>query len=117
VSRQRRTRRPPGNVHVICTGRGEHDLVPFPPALQIWEDADGRLRIRWNQHQGPGPVTGFSDADGLQTYDKKCRTCGRHFKRREDKVGLIAMTLAQHQGITGDDNTPVILDISRIERA
>jgi hypothetical protein len=46
----------------------------------------------------------------------RCGTCGRHYKRREDKLGVIAMALADHQGITGDDNTPVILDISRIER-
>jgi len=62
-------------------------------------------------------VTGFHDADGLQTYETRCGTYGRHYKRREDKFGAIVMALAVHQGITGDDNTPVIVDISRIERA
>lgn len=117
MPRPRRNRRPPGNVHVICTGRSEHNTVPFPPDVQLYEDDEGRLRIRWNRRQGPGPVTGFSDADGLQTYEARCGTCGRHFKSREDKFGLIAMALAGYQCITGDDNTPVVLDFSRIERA
>lgn len=117
MPRPRRNRRPPGNVHVICTGRGEHDAVPFLPDLQLYKDDRGRICIRWNRGQRPGPVTAYSDADGLQTYEAKCGTCGRHLKRREDKFGAIAMALAIHQGITGDDNTPVIVDISRIERA
>jgi hypothetical protein len=68
-------------------------------------------------HQGPAPVTGFSDADGLQTYETRCGTCGRHFKCREDRLGTIAQALAAHQGITPTGNTPVIIDISRIEMA
>ena len=117
MPRPRRNRRPPGNVHVCCTGRGTHDTVRFLPDVQLYEDDQGRIRIRWNRAQGPGPVTGFSDAGGLQTYDKRCGTCGRHFKRREDKFGLIAMALAEYQGITGNSATPIILDISRIEKA
>jgi hypothetical protein len=115
VPRPRRNRRPPGNVHVLCTGRDKHDAVPLRP-VQLYE-AGGELRIMWNASQGPGPVTGFHDAGGRQTYETRCGTCGRHFKCREDKLGLIVMALAVHQGITGDDNTPVIVDISRIERA
>lgn len=116
MPRPRRNRRPPGQVHVLCTGRGAHDPVPLRPDLQVYE-AGGRLRIRWNAGQGPGPVTGFHDADDLKTYETRCGTCGRYFKRREDKLGAIVMAIADHQGITGDDNTPVIIDISRIERA
>ena len=117
MPRPRRARRPPGNVQVVCTGRGSHDAVPFPPDVQLYEDDQGRIRIRWNRAQGSGPVTAYSDADGLQTYEARCGTCGRHFKRREDRFGAVAMALAAHQGVTGDDNTPVTVDISRIERA
>lgn len=117
MPRPPRKRRPPGNVHVVCTGRGEHDTVRFLPDVQLYEDDQSRIRIRWNRDQGPGPVTGYSDADGLQTYEANCGTCGRHLKRREDKFGLTAMALADYQGTTGNDNTPIILDISRIERA
>lgn len=115
MPRPRRNRRPPGQVHVICTGRGKHDSVPLRP-VHLYE-VGGELRIKWNTRQGPGPVTGFYDAEGRQTYETRCGTCGRHFKRREDKLGAIVTALAIHQGITGNDNTPVILDISRIERA
>ena len=116
MPRPRRTRRPPGSVHVICTGRGKHNPVPLRPDLQFFE-AGGKLHIRWDRRQGTGPVTGFSDTDGLQTYETRCSTCGRHFKRREDRLGLIVIVLAGHQGIRGDDNTPVVLDISMVERA
>jgi len=116
VPRPPRKPRPPGVVHVVCTGRGEHSTVRFLPDVQLWEDDQGRLRIKWDTRQGQGPVTGFYDTDGLQTYDKKCGTCGRHFKRREDKFGAIAMALAELQGITDNSSKPIILDISRIER-
>jgi hypothetical protein len=101
---------------VICTARGDHGEVRFPPDVQLYEDDQGRLRIRWDRRQGPGPVTGYSDADGLRTYEARCGTCGRHFKRREDKFWLIAMALAGFQGITDNDNTPITIDISRIEK-
>jgi hypothetical protein len=116
VPRPRRNRRPPGNAHLICTGRGDHGTVSLSPAIQFYEDDQGRLRIRWDRRQGPGPVTGYSDKDGLRTCEVRCGTCGRHLKRREDKLGLIAMALAGFQGITGNDNTPITIDISRIER-
>ncbi len=116
MPRPRRNRRPPGNVRVVCTGRGGHDLVPLRPDLQIL-GAGGQIRIKWNRAQGPGPVTGFSAADGLRTYETRCATCGRHFKCRENKLGIIVMALAGHQGIAGDDNTPIVLDISMVERA
>jgi len=71
----------------------------------------------WNRRQGSGPVTDFQAADGLETFEVKCGTCRRHFKRHEDKLVVIIRALAEYQGIRGDDNTPIVLDISMIERA
>jgi len=116
VPRPRRNRRPPGVVHVICTGRGTHDRVPFRPDLRVIRH-DGQVRVMWNRRQGSGPVTDFGAADGLRTFEVRCRTCGRHFKRHEDKLTVILAALATYQGISGDDNTPIVLDISMIERA
>jgi hypothetical protein len=116
VPRPPRGRRPPGVVHVSCTGRGVHDRVPFRPDLRLVR-RDGQVRVMWNRRQGPGPVTGFGAADGLKTFEVQCGTCGRHFKRHEDMVGVIIQALAEHQGIRGDDNTAIVLDISLIERA
>jgi hypothetical protein len=115
VPRPRRNRRPPGNVHVVCAGRSTHDPVQFSPPLQIIDDG-GRLLVRWDRSGGAGPITDFRASDGLNTLEFKCTACPRHWKRREDEFGKIAVALAVHQGITGDDNTPVVVDISRIER-
>jgi len=116
VPRPPRKRRPPGVVHVICTGRGKHSRVPFRPDLRLIRSG-GQVRIMWNRQQGPGPVTDFKAADGLETFEVRCGTCGRHFKRHEDKLAVTALVLAEHQGIRGDDNTPITIDISMIERA
>ena len=116
MPRPRRNRRPAGTVNVVCTGRGTHDPVPLEPDIQFWDAGDGKLRLKWNKRQGSGPVTAFSDAEGFRTYENRCAACGRHFKRREDKLGVIVRVLAQHQGIAPADNTPVVLDISRVER-
>jgi hypothetical protein len=40
----------------------------------------------------------------------------RHFKRREDAFAKIALAFAVLQGTKDNDNTPIIIDISRIER-
>jgi hypothetical protein len=116
VPRPHRNRRPPGVVHVVCTGRGTHDKVPFRPDLRAIRH-DGQVRIMWNRRQGSGPVTDFKATDGLETFEVKCGTCGRHFKRHEDKLVVTIRVLAEYQGIAGDDNTPIVLDISMIDRA
>jgi hypothetical protein len=116
VPRPRRKPRPPGSIRVVCTGRGKHDPVRFPPPLQLYDEGD-RVRIKRDSRKGPAPVTPFHAADGLDTYDFKCGTCGRHWKRHEDEFITIAFALADHQGIRGDDNTPITVDISRIENA
>lgn len=116
MPRPPRNRRPPGVVHMSCTGRGRHDRVPFRPDLRL-VGRDGEIRVMWNRRQGPGPITGFGAADGLETVEVRCGTCGRHFKCHEDRFVVIVLALAQHQGIGDDDNTPVTVDISAIERA
>jgi hypothetical protein len=116
MPRPRRNRRPPGVIHVLCTGRGKHDPVPFRPDLRLVR-RDDKVRVMWNRRQAPGPVTYFHAADGLETFEVRCGTCGRHFKRHEDKFSVIVLALAVYQGISGDDNRPIIVDISMIERA
>lgn len=116
MPRSRRKPRPPGSIRVVCTGRGKHDPVRFPPPLQLYDEGD-RVRIRRDSRKGPAPVTPFHASDGLDTYDFKCGTCGWHFKRHEDDFAEIALAFAVHQGITGDDNTVIVIDFSRIERA
>lgn len=115
MPRPRRNRRPPGQVHVICGGRGTHDAVQFPPPLQI-VDHGGQLIVKRDGRRGAAPITDFRANDGLNTLEFKCTSCPRHFKRREDEFAEIALALAVHQGIKGNDNTPIIIDISRIER-
>ena len=51
------------------------------------------------------------------TFEFTCGSCGRHWKRHEDEFIIVAFALADHQGITGDDSTPITMDISHIENA
>ena len=116
MPRPRRKRRPPGNVHVCCTGRGTHGEVGFPPPLQLIADGD-QVRIVWDSRQGKAPVTPFRSGGGEQTFDFNCPKCLTHLKRRGDWLARATLALAGFQGISGDDNTPIMLDISMIERA
>ena len=69
MPRPRHKRRPPGNVHVCCTGRGTHGEVGFPPPLQLIADGD-QVRVVWDSRQGavrvlakrrlPGGVAGMA---------------------------------------------------------
>jgi len=54
---------------------------------------DGQVRVIWNRRQGPGPVTAFAAADGLDTYDIRCGSCRRHFKCHEARLGVIIADL------------------------
>ena len=74
VPRPRRNRRPPGQVHVICTGRSVHNPVPFRPDLRLLR-RDGQVRVQWDRRQGTGPITDFRAADGLETFEVRCGTC------------------------------------------
>ena len=118
MPRPRRKPRPPGSIRVICTGRGKHDPVRFRPPLQLRPSAgDPPVRVIWDSHWGTAPITAFHGADGQNTFEFMCRTCGRCWKRREDDLVTIALALAGHQGIEGDSRTPITIDVSRIERA
>ncbi len=115
MSRPRRKPRPPGNVQIICTGRGRHNRVPLR-TLQLVRAGDGAALV-WNTREGPAPVTPFAAPGDVGTYDLKCGTCGRHLKRHEDWLVKAALALAEQQGVRGSDNTPIVLDVSLIERA
>ena len=118
MSRPRRKPRPPGNVRVVCTGRGKHDPVRFKPPLQLQLAAgEHPIRITWDSRMEIAPVTSFHAADGPNTFEFTCGSCGRHWKRHEDEFIIVAFALADHQGITGDDSTPITMDISHIENA
>ncbi len=115
MSRPRRSPASPGRVAVVCTGRGRHNRVPLG-TLQLRRDGEA-VRLVYNTREGPAPVTPFAAPNDIATYDLKCGTCGRHLKRHEDWLIQTAFALAGHQGISGDDSTPIVLDISTIERA
>jgi hypothetical protein len=104
------------HVHVYCTGRGTHEEAKLPPPLQLVADG-GQVGIVWDSRRGAAPVTQFRAEDGQQTFEFNCPRCPTHLKRRGDRLARAALALAGLQGITGDDNTPVRLDISMIERA
>ncbi len=110
---RRRKPAPPGRVQVVCTGRGKHDPVPLR-RLQLIRDGD-TVRVLWRGGDGPAPETGFRAADGMKTLEFACRTCGRHAKYREDRLTEILRVLAENQETAG--NTPVVCDISMVERA
>jgi len=84
--------------------------------LQLRRDGEA-VRLVYNTREGPAPVTPFAAPNDIATYDLKCGTCGRHLKRHEDWLIPTAFARAGHQGISGDDSTPIVLDISTIERA
>jgi hypothetical protein len=116
VPRPRRKPRPPGSIRVVCTGRDSHDLVRFRPPLQLYNEGT-RLRIKWDSRQGTAPVTPFHAADDLRTFEHRCGTCNRHWKRREDDLEKLISAVVEFQGIRSGGNTPITLDISCIERA
>lgn len=118
MPRPRRKPRPPGSIRVVCTGRGKHGPVRFQPPLQLQPSTgEHPIRITWDSRKEIAPVTTFRAADGLNTFEFTCRTCGRHWKRHEDELITTAFALADHQDIKGDDNMPITMDISRIENA
>ena len=110
-----RSPRPPGNVAIYCTGRGRHDEQRVR-TLQLVRLGD-EIHVKWSPREGAPPVTGLRDAGGYLTYELRCRRCGRHLKIGERKLVLAAMRLAEMQGISGDDNSPIRLDLSVLEAA
>jgi hypothetical protein len=107
--------RPPGNVNVFCTARGNHDRVAFPPTLQLHVVGD-RVRVFWDQRRGPDPVTEFRAEDDMKTFVYDCGSCPISPRFREDRLVRIAFAFAEQQGISGNDTTPIDFDISIAER-
>lgn len=112
----RRKPRPTGNVQVFCTGRGAHERVDLCPPLQLVRAGD-RVRVLWNHQRGPAPVTGYRDADGWQTLIFDCPQCARTPKWHEPRFIEMTRVLAVHQGLEGNDKSPIEMDISTVERA
>jgi hypothetical protein len=48
-------------------------------------------------------------------YSFRCKACKRHVKINKDRFPQVVMLLAEQQGTHGE--SPVIVDVSRIERA
>ena len=107
--------RPPGNVNVFCAALGKHDRVPFLPTLQLRVEGD-RVRVFWDQRQGPAPVTDFRAEDDMRTFVYDCGSCSRTPRFREERLVRIAFAFAEQLGISGDDNRPIDFDISIAER-
>ena len=115
MPRPRRKPRPPGNAQAVCTGRGRHKRRHIR-RLQLAVD-DGRVVIRWDQREGPAPVTDARSEEGWKTFDLECPVCRRRLKRREDWLIQAVIALGREQGLEGNDNTTVLIDISRVDRA
>lgn len=114
MPRPRRRRRPPGNAVVICTGRGQHKRHRIR-RIQLAAEG-GRITVLWDQREGPAPVAAYRE-DGGRTLAFACPACRRDWKRGDDMVAQIVIALGRMQGLQGADNTPVTVDISRIDRA
>jgi hypothetical protein len=113
VTRHRRKPRPPGNVLVLCTDAGAHDRVGLR-TLQLFRDG-GQVRVKWDQRQGPAPVTGFRAAGGARTLEFRCPVCRRNLKIGEARFAEVARRLAVQQEAAG--NTPVEMDLWIAEAA
>lgn len=114
MPRHRRKPRPPGNGVIFCTGRGTHKrrhIRRFGLAVE-----GGKVVIMWDLREGDPPVAAYRE-DGGKTLTLPCLTCKRDWRRSEDDLVLIVIALGRAQARTDDDNTPVPVDISRLERA
>lgn len=109
---RRRKPRPPGNVRVFCTDEGRHPRVDLR-TLQLYSDGE-RIRVRWDQRDGPAPETGLRSVDGLKTLEFRCPRCRRHLKVGEAAFVELARLIALQQQATG--NTPIQVDLWVAER-
>ena len=73
--------------------------------------------ILWDRPKLPAPVTGAMSEPGRRTFEFKCRVCQMHWKRGEGELITILFALAEMQGIAADDDAPISLDPSLLERA
>jgi hypothetical protein len=107
VPRPRRQPAPPGRVRVVCThldGNAEPALIKVVQ-MTAHKDSPGGIMFT---------ALGGMPAEG-SAYSFQCRACRRHVKIRKDKFPRVVLLLAEQQGTYGE--TPVLFDISRIERA
>jgi hypothetical protein len=108
VPRPRRAPAPPGRVHVVCSHRAEDRREPA--LIKV---------VQATAHEeSPGGIMftalGGVPAEG-NAYSFRCTACRRHLKIGKNRFPGIVVALATQQGTRGD--TPVLVDISRIERA
>jgi hypothetical protein len=105
VPRPRRQPAPPGRVRVVCSHRDNAE----PALIKV---------LQMTAHQdSPGGIL-FTALGGIpqegNAYSFDCPACPRHLKIRKDKFPRVVLLLAEQQGTHGE--TPVLVDISRIER-
>lgn len=113
MSRRSRSPAPPGRVQVICTGRQDprHHRRHLATLQTVAPAGGGLPAFTW---RGRSPVTRFAKADGSQTYEFRCGICRRNPKYAQERLARIVFAFAATQGTW---ETPVIVDISMIERA
>jgi hypothetical protein len=106
VPRPRRQPAPPGRVHVVCTHRADAE----PALIKV---------VQATAHEpSPGGIL-FTALGGMpqegNAYSFRCPACRRHLKIRKDRLPQVVVLLAEQQKTHGE--SPVLVDISRIERA
>jgi hypothetical protein len=106
VPRPRRQPALPGRVHVVCSHRDDAEPALIK-VLQMTAHAESPGGIMFTALVGV-PAEGYA-------YSFRCPVCPRHLKIRKDRFTQVVWLLAEQQETHGD--TPVIIDISRIERA
>lgn len=106
MPRPRRKPGPPGRAHVVCSHR---DDDAEPASIKV---------LQMTAHkESPGGIMftalGGVPAEG-NAYSFRCPPCGRHLKIRKDRFPQVVRLLAEQQETHGE--SPVLVDISRIER-
>jgi hypothetical protein len=110
MSRPCRKPAPPGRVKVVCSHRSDRaDTTDCRriKVMQMLADSESPGGIMITALGGPR-VEGFA-------YSFRCPDCHRHWKIAKERFPQVVVALAEMQGTHGD--TPVIIDISRLDRA
>jgi hypothetical protein len=107
LSRRRHKPAPVGRVHVVCTHRQDDADPKRIRLLQMTADPESPGGIMVTA-QGGLPAEG-------NAYVFRCGICRRNPKIAKTRLVPILVALAEQQGTQGE--RPVVMDISRIERA
>jgi hypothetical protein len=101
---------------VVCTAgrRGPHKRRHVR-RVQLAREGD-QLVILWDLREGPAPIASYREGGG-QTLVFTCRSCGRSWERDHDRIVETVIALGEMQGIWPGGNTPIEIDVARIERA